>query len=345
MIAAVHRTLLALTLAFAFVALQPALSDAAGDGPTGKLRGGGQCALTSSESFVCEFGGRFRGRVEGVARTGTWSLRFGVHETRAGYEVWDQPAPRFRLVLPKTTAQARIVATAVGPFGGTIAANAEHGFDLSLDFALTGGLAFDVTVDGTFGPSTELHAPGSRMPALFDMIDPQASGSRMSSAGQSLDDAGHGAVLFTGSGRGRGECFVTSSVSLVCVVKARFAGKLNEEVRRGTILIQVYAEDAVEAGTPRLPFNPKELSVDRVVMAFAATDTRPARLLRFGPDGTGTVLPNTDKGLDFTIEASLPAGHFVVRAAFICKWEGPEFDASKNEVSIESLEIVHEGIS
>jgi phage tail-like protein len=29
---------------------------------------------------------------------------------------------------------------------------------------------------------------------------------------------------------------------------------------------------------------------------------------------------------------------------WICKWEGPEFDASKNEISIESIEIAHEGL-
>jgi phage tail-like protein len=29
---------------------------------------------------------------------------------------------------------------------------------------------------------------------------------------------------------------------------------------------------------------------------------------------------------------------------WICKWEGPDFDASKNEVSIESIEIAHEGL-
>lgn len=31
-------------------------------------------------------------------------------------------------------------------------------------------------------------------------------------------------------------------------------------------------------------------------------------------------------------------------SAWISKWEGPELDATKNEVSIESIEIVHEGI-
>ena len=31
--------------------------------------------------------------------------------------------------------------------------------------------------------------------------------------------------------------------------------------------------------------------------------------------------------------------------AYPCKWELSEFDASKNEVAIETLEIMHEGIS
>jgi phage tail-like protein len=30
---------------------------------------------------------------------------------------------------------------------------------------------------------------------------------------------------------------------------------------------------------------------------------------------------------------------------FIVKWEGPDFDASKNEVAIESIEIAHEGLT
>ena len=29
---------------------------------------------------------------------------------------------------------------------------------------------------------------------------------------------------------------------------------------------------------------------------------------------------------------------------WICKWEGPELDASKNEISIETIEIAHEGL-
>lgn len=30
---------------------------------------------------------------------------------------------------------------------------------------------------------------------------------------------------------------------------------------------------------------------------------------------------------------------------WICKWEGPELDATKNEISIESIEIAHEGLA
>ncbi len=29
---------------------------------------------------------------------------------------------------------------------------------------------------------------------------------------------------------------------------------------------------------------------------------------------------------------------------WVCKWEGPDFDATKNEVSIETIEIAHEGL-
>lgn len=35
---------------------------------------------------------------------------------------------------------------------------------------------------------------------------------------------------------------------------------------------------------------------------------------------------------------------WVFKNAWISKWEGPELDATKNEVSIESVEITHEGL-
>ena len=31
------------------------------------------------------------------------------------------------------------------------------------------------------------------------------------------------------------------------------------------------------------------------------------------------------------------------RNGWICKWEGPDYDASKNEIAIETIEIAHEG--
>ena len=31
-------------------------------------------------------------------------------------------------------------------------------------------------------------------------------------------------------------------------------------------------------------------------------------------------------------------------SGWICKWEGPELDASKNEISVETIEIAHEGL-
>ncbi|HPH27179.1 MAG TPA: phage tail protein, partial [Pseudomonadota bacterium] len=30
---------------------------------------------------------------------------------------------------------------------------------------------------------------------------------------------------------------------------------------------------------------------------------------------------------------------------WICKWDGPEFDATKNEISLEAIEIAHEGLT
>jgi len=34
---------------------------------------------------------------------------------------------------------------------------------------------------------------------------------------------------------------------------------------------------------------------------------------------------------------------FRLRNAWISKWDGPELDASKNEIAVESIELVHEG--
>jgi phage tail-like protein len=43
-------------------------------------------------------------------------------------------------------------------------------------------------------------------------------------------------------------------------------------------------------------------------------------------------------------EAREPALRFTFREGWPCKWEGPTLNAKNNEVSIETLEICHEGL-
>ncbi len=38
------------------------------------------------------------------------------------------------------------------------------------------------------------------------------------------------------------------------------------------------------------------------------------------------------------------AAKWMFSKGWICKWEGPDLDASKNEISIETIEIAHEGL-
>jgi phage tail-like protein len=55
----------------------------------------------------------------------------------------------------------------------------------------------------------------------------------------------------------------------------------------------------------------------------------------------------TPKRISGTIVQMGPNGaeaKWVFTGGWVCKWEGPDFDASKNEVSIESIEIAHEGL-
>lgn len=40
-----------------------------------------------------------------------------------------------------------------------------------------------------------------------------------------------------------------------------------------------------------------------------------------------------------------PVARWQFKRAWVCKWEGPDFDAGKNEISIETMEIAHEGLS
>ena len=43
-------------------------------------------------------------------------------------------------------------------------------------------------------------------------------------------------------------------------------------------------------------------------------------------------------------EQGVPHVRFVLRQAWICKWEGPALNAKGNDVAIESVELAHEGL-
>ncbi len=50
-------------------------------------------------------------------------------------------------------------------------------------------------------------------------------------------------------------------------------------------------------------------------------------------------------GVIMLLDESLrPVLRWEFRDGWICKWEGPDLDASANEVAIESIEITHEGL-
>ncbi len=71
--------------------------------------------------------------------------------------------------------------------------------------------------------------------------------------------------------------------------------------------------------------------------AMAGWQTRPSGAGSSDPVGrfSGTI---TQKGPNGSV------AKWGFRGGWITKWEGPDLDASKNEVSIESIEIAHEGI-
>ncbi|HEX4460894.1 MAG TPA: phage tail protein [Polyangia bacterium] len=60
--------------------------------------------------------------------------------------------------------------------------------------------------------------------------------------------------------------------------------------------------------------------------------------------GKGRQTPNRFSGTITQMGPNGAAAKWVFAAGWVCKWEGPDFDASKNEISIESIEIAHEGL-
>jgi phage tail-like protein len=63
-----------------------------------------------------------------------------------------------------------------------------------------------------------------------------------------------------------------------------------------------------------------------------------------GPQKKGRQTPNRISGTITQIGPNGATAKWVFSGGWVCKWEGPDFDASKNEVSIESIEIAHEGL-
>lgn len=58
----------------------------------------------------------------------------------------------------------------------------------------------------------------------------------------------------------------------------------------------------------------------------------------------GRKLPNRFSGKITAMGPNGATASFGFANAWICKWEGPDLDATKNEVAIEAIEIAHEGL-
>ena len=61
-------------------------------------------------------------------------------------------------------------------------------------------------------------------------------------------------------------------------------------------------------------------------------------------DKKGRTTPNRISGTITQLGPNGATAKWVFTGGWVCKWEGPDFDASKNEVSIETIEIAHEGL-
>ncbi len=58
----------------------------------------------------------------------------------------------------------------------------------------------------------------------------------------------------------------------------------------------------------------------------------------------GRKLPNRFSGKITAMGPNGATASFGFSNGWICKWEGPDLDATKNEVAIEAIEIAHEGL-
>lgn len=58
----------------------------------------------------------------------------------------------------------------------------------------------------------------------------------------------------------------------------------------------------------------------------------------------GRMTPNRISGTITQLGPNGAEAKWAFTSGWVCKWEGPDFDASKNEISIETIEIAHEGL-
>lgn len=58
----------------------------------------------------------------------------------------------------------------------------------------------------------------------------------------------------------------------------------------------------------------------------------------------GRILPNRFNGVITALGPQGAARSVGFANGLICKWEGPDLDATKNEVAVETIEIAHEGL-
>jgi phage tail-like protein len=61
-------------------------------------------------------------------------------------------------------------------------------------------------------------------------------------------------------------------------------------------------------------------------------------------DKKGRQTPNRISGTITQLGPNGAEAKWLFTSGWVCKWEGPDFDATKNEVSVESVEIAHEGL-
>ena len=72
-------------------------------------------------------------------------------------------------------------------------------------------------------------------------------------------------------------------------------------------------------------------------------DRRPRRRPKAATRRVGR-RPNRISGTITQLGPNGAEAKWLFTSGWVCKWEGPDLDASKNEVSIETIEIAHEGL-